>query len=175
MSKPSKMRYDYFDISAEQHTTWSRLCPVNEYRILAAGELPDILPSGLLGKVNSVLVMASGTPNGAVYYMTNLNRVDSRAQAIDQQPFGLAFIGTQAVGSGCLVQHGDWNGRTSYPPPEFWNHIQSSGLGSIYPLSVLPSDPAGPISALAHTTQGSAFNVLVSQLQRFVDEREEDD
>jgi hypothetical protein len=175
MSKSIKMRYDYFDISAELHATWNQLCPVNEYRVLPAGELPSILPATLLGKVNSVLLMASGTPNGVVYYMANLNRVDARDQAIDQQPFGLAFLGTLPVDSGCLIQHGNWNDRTSYPPPEFWNHIQASGIGSVYPVAVLPSDSAGPIESLAHTTQGSAFTELVIQLKQLVDEQDGDD
>ena len=168
MTKKSKMCYDFFDISAEQHTTWSQLCPAGEYRILAPTAIPGVVPTALLAKANSVLVMGSGSPGGRVYYMANLNRIDQKAQAIDQQPFGLAFVGTMPLGSGCLIQHGNWGGRTSHPTADFWHCIQASGMKTYYPLADLPRADAGPISSLAFSSQGSAFSVIVTQLQQFV-------
>jgi hypothetical protein len=168
MPRQSRMRYDFFDITQEQRGVWEELCPVNKYRIVPATAIPGIVPAGLLVKVHSVLVIGSATPDGMAYYMANLNRVDLRDRAIDQQPFGLAFVGTMPVGSGCLIQHGNWPGRTSYPMPDFWSQIQASGLRAYYPLTELPADPAGPVSALARSSQGSAFGILVEQLRPLI-------
>lgn len=162
------MRYDFFDISQERYTEWADLCPVNEYRVISPAALPGIVPAGLLAKTNSVLVMGSASPHGVVYYMANLNRVDLPAQAIDQQPFGLAFVGTSPAGSACLVQHGNWPGRTSHPTADFWAEVHASRLSAYYPLAELPAIPSGPLSSLLPSSQGSAFRTVVAQLQRFI-------
>lgn len=67
----------------------------------------------LLERSDSIFIMASGTNAGTAYYMLNLNRVDFRAGAVDQQPFGIAFLGDIPAPSGVFVQHGNWGGRTS--------------------------------------------------------------
>src|SRR6266487_3764929 len=110
--KGEGMRYSYFDISTENFEDWRHLCPIGEYRVLSPGSVPAIVPTGLMRKADSIVIAASGTQGGTAFYMVNINRVDHRDQAIDQQPFLLAFVGTSPVGSGVLIHHGNWTDRT---------------------------------------------------------------
>lgn len=162
------MQFSYFDISSESFDDWRRLCPVGEYRVLPAGSVPAIVPAGLMQKADSVVIVASGTQEGTAFYMVNVNRVDHRAQAIDQQPFLLAFVGTSPVGSGVLVHHGNWTDRTTKPPAAFWHHVQHSGIGAVWQLSTLPANSAGSLSELANPSYGSAFRTGLSEIQRIL-------
>ena len=164
------MKYNWFNIDAEQRAVWEALCPVNEYRVVSPDKLPGPLPRALTEKFDSVFVAASGSPNGVVYWMLNGNRVEwpSRREpcgAIDQQPFGIAFVGTSPLGSGCLVQHGNWPGRTTPPPCGLWTQVQASGIGQVYPLLEMPNSPSGSIQDLSVGSQQAAFNVLVEQIK----------
>jgi hypothetical protein len=164
------MNYSYFDISAENFEGWRSLCPIGEYRVISPGSVPSIVPAGLTRKADSIIIAASGTHGGTAIYMVNINRVDHRAQAIDQQPFLLAFVGTLPVGSGVLVHHGNWTDRTTKPPTEFWQHIQQSGIGSVWPIDTLPTYHAGSLSELTNPSHGSAFRTGLSEIQRILDE-----
>lgn len=164
------MKYDWFDIANEDRKEWEAICPPGEYRVIPATVLSKVLPDALINKYNSVFVMGSGTPYGNVYYMANGNRVDDPNGAIDQMPFGLAFVGDNPVPSGCLIQHGDWANRTIYPPREFWANITASGTASYYPLSEMPTDYAGKITDLKIDSQNAAFGRLVDILKGQVDE-----
>lgn len=163
-------KYDWFDISKQQREEWEKLCPVNEFRVIKSLELPNILPKSLTEKFDSVIIVASGsTDNTVVYYMANGNRVDHKARQIDQQPFGLAFTGAEPIPSGVLVQHGDWEARSTTPPDEFWHYVSVSGLGNVYPISEIPASNSGTLSDLGVKSQNDAFKDLVSQLQQFVE------
>ncbi len=164
------MKYDWFNIAEEDRNKWEAICPAGEYRVIQATVLSGVLPDALINKFNSVFVMGSGTPYGNVYYMANGNRVDDRDAAIDQMPFGLAFVGDYPVPSGCLIQHGDWQNRTIHPPQEFWDHVIASGTASYYPLSEMPSDNAGKITDLKIDSQNEAFGRLVEVMKDQVGE-----
>jgi hypothetical protein len=110
------MKYNWFDIANEDRSKWEGICPPGEYKVIQATVLSGVLPDALINQYNSVFVMGSATPHGSVYYMANGNRVDDRDGAIDQMPFGLAFVGNDPVPSGCLIQHGNWMNRTTIPP-----------------------------------------------------------
>ncbi len=154
------MKYDWFDIANEDRNKWEGICPPGEYRIFQATVLSGVLPDALINKYNSVFVMGSSTPYGNVLYMANGNRVYDPYGAIDQMQFGLAFIGENPVPSGCLIQHGNWDNRTIYPPKEFWAHITTSGTASYYPLSEMPTDSAGKISDLKIDSQNATFREI---------------
>ena len=168
------MKYDWFKIDYEDRNKWESICPPGEYRVYSGSAihtiLGSVLPDALINQYNSVFVMGSSTLNGNVYYMANGNRVDDKDGAIDQMPFGVAFVGVNPVPSGCLIQHGDWGNRTTHPPQEFWGHITSSGTASYYPLSEIPSDFAGIITDLKVDSQNTAFGKLVEVLKDQVGE-----
>jgi hypothetical protein len=160
------MNYDYFRTDGEHREDWERMCNSGEYVVVPPSHLPGPLPDALTKKFDSVVVAASGVPGtDHVFYMLNGHRVDAPAGEIDQQPFGLYFHGDQASVSGCLIQHGNWEGRTTEPPPDFWDHLDASGLGHCYPLSELPSDTSGDLADLPKS-QSDAFAALVEVMKR---------
>lgn len=163
------MKYKWFEISHENREEWESLCPPNEYRVVDPTLLPSIIPIALKNKLNSALIIASGEANGIVFYMINLMRVDTKDAAIDQQPFGLAFVGDTPIPSGCLIDHGNWQGRTIKPPSDFWSLISKSGIRSVYPLAEMPRNSFGNIRDLQVTSQEEAFNTIVLQLKRWTE------
>ena len=158
-------KISYFNTSAEDRAVWEDLCPPGEYRVLPPFRFPPIISSGLLSKADSVLVVASGCPQGTVLFMANINRVELEEGAIDQQPFGIVFHGTSPARSGCLLHHGKWKDRTTSPPQVFWDAVAASGIGNCYPFSGIPKQTAGPITDLNVPSQHSAFSELVTRLK----------
>lgn len=165
-----RMKYNWFNTSNEDRGKWESLCPPGEYRIVPGTALTGVLPDALISQYTSVFIMASGTASGNIYFMANGNRVDFPDNAVDQMPFGLAFVGDEPVTSGCLIQHGDWDGRTTEPPQEFWDLVLVSGTNCNYPLSELPTDSAGKITDLKIDSQNVAFGKLVKRLKDHVGE-----
>ncbi len=127
-------------------------------------------PQMLLDRSDSILLVASDSPSGTTYYMVNIHRVDDRDLAIDQEPFGLAFFADEPAPSGCFIHHGNWFGRTTYPPQEFWRHIVESGIGNCYPISELPQKPFGRLEELNIQSQEEAFRVVVEKMRETVGE-----
>lgn len=163
-------KYDWFNISDQQREQWEKLCPPNEYRVKMPSDLPEILPKSLTDKYANVLVLASGSvDNTTVYYMANGNRIDYKAAQIDQQPFGLAFVGNSPIPSGVLIQHGDWEDRSVTPPLEFWRSVTASGLNTVCPFSEMPTNDSGKLSDFKIQSHIDAFNDLVSKLRESAD------
>jgi hypothetical protein len=157
--------FSWIDTSQQDRDEWERFCPPGEYRIVSPNSVPAVIPRGLLKKAESVLVVASGSPEGQILYMVNIHRVDTPAGAIDQEPFGIVFHGSTPSSAGCLLHHGNWQGRTTKPPQEFWTALNSSGIGSCLPIETLPKNAAGPIAQLNNPSQHDAFRALVRRLK----------
>lgn len=166
------MKYDWFNVDNENLDHWKLICPPDEYRVYSRCEfqanLPNLLPEGLTNKYDSVVISGSSTSGGTIYYMVNGNRVDARVNAVDQMPFGLAFIGNNTAGSACLMQHGTYSGRTINPPPDFWYYVSASRIESYYPLSEIPVEPAGKLSDLHVDSQNIAFGKLRENLEDYL-------
>lgn len=158
-------KYSWFDTSKEKRDIWEQLCPADQYRVLVPTDVPSIIPRQLLAKACSVLIVGSGSVHGQILYMANILRVDNSASAIDQEPFGIVFQGNAPASSGCLLHHGNWTGRTTYPPPDFWQTLATSGIDQRYPFESLPSSPAGPITDLHVPSQHGAFQALIFKLK----------
>lgn len=157
--------YTWFDTSQESRGAWEALCPPGEYRVIHPNSVPALIPRPLIAKADSVLMVASGSPEGQIVFMANIHRVDSGDQGIDQEPFGIVFHANTPAPSGVLLHHGKWEGRTTQPPEEFWRTLQSSGVGNCYPFRELPKKKAGPITDLNVPSQHEAFAALVSRLK----------
>jgi len=168
--KRSRQKYNWFDVQSEQRAKWESLCPVGEYRILPSGVLSGVLPDELINQYANVFIMASGTSSGNIYYMANGNRMDQKDGAIDQMPFGLGFVGNNSIASGTLIQHGNWDGRTTYPPEEFWLQVESSEFSNYFPSSEMPSKTSGKITDLNIESQEHAFRNIVNALKKQVGE-----
>jgi hypothetical protein len=158
-------KFTWIDTSKEDRKEWEKLCPAGEFRIVSPNSVPATIPKALLNKADSVLVVASGSADGQILYMANIHRVDTPAQAIDQEPFGIVFHGTTPASAGCLLHHGNWQDRTTKPPQAFWTALGSSGIGSYFPIQTLPNTTAGPISQLSNPSQHDAFRALVAMMK----------
>jgi hypothetical protein len=136
------------------------LCSVGEYCIVQSDSMPEgMISSGLLKKTHSVLILCSGTTTGRVYAMMNFNRIDKNE--IDQMPYAIAFEGNEPLQSGLLIQHANYNGRTTPLPRDFYEYIAASGT---YPLKEMPSQRKGKITELNIGSQEEAFRLLVTKL-----------
>ncbi len=145
------------------------LCPLNEYRILRPEELKslNLLPDTLLDKMDSILLVCSGSSEDMACFMMNGNRVDFKDDAVDQMPFAFFCSGSTPLTSGSLTQHGDWPSRSDKSPPqEFWDQISSSGIGQCFPLPEMPVCHSGSISDLKIKSQWDALEDSVSILKK---------
>ncbi|MCK4302846.1 MAG: hypothetical protein KAY24_01255 [Candidatus Eisenbacteria sp.] len=161
------MKHSWIPIRTETRRAWEEVCPVGEYRVIQASDVPSVIPSALVDKGHSFLIMASVSTSGPAYYMVNINRLDIKDRAIDQEPLGLAFVGEDPVASGCFIHYGTWDGRTRAIPQGFLDAITASSLDSCHAVTSIPSEPAGKISDLQISSQRTAFRRLVGQLQQF--------
>jgi hypothetical protein len=168
--KRSRQKYNWFNVQNEQRAKWESLCPVGEYRILPSSVLAGVLPNELINQYANVFIMASGTSSGNVYYMANGNRLDQKDGAIDQMPFGFGFVGNDPIASGTLIQHGNWDERSTYPPKEFWLQVESSGFSNYFPSTEMPAKPSGKITDLKIASQEYAFRTIVNALKKQVGE-----
>jgi len=158
----------YQDTAGPEREDWEKVCPTGEYRVVPPHTLSGLMPAGLLAKADSVLVVASGSPQGTVMYMANVNRVDPKASEVDQTPLAVIFFGNRPAMSGCFAQHGSWPDRTAQEPPQFWEALASGKHGHCYPISHLPENMAGPISELNVPSQHAAFGTLADELKEIL-------
>jgi hypothetical protein len=153
----------WFDWQSQPELFYDQLkeiCPTGEYRVVTPSDLPaGIISTSLLKKTHSILVLCSGTANGRVYAMLNLNRIDGNE--VDQMPYAIAFEGNQPIPSGVLIQHGDYPGRTTPLPGDFYEYIAVSGT---YPLKEMPEEDRGSIKNLNIGSQEEALRLLVETL-----------
>jgi len=171
-NKKGKMKFNWFAITQESRSKWEEICPSNEYRVISGSAmqtLSEILPPELTDKYHSVVIAGSPVSGGTVYYMANGNRIDASGSAIDQMPFGIAFVGQNASGSACLIQHGDYENRTTYPSVDFWTQVRQSGIYNYYPLQELPEKTAGKLSELNVKSQLDAFEILRTQIEPLIE------
>lgn len=160
-------KFDFLDTTSENPEDWRDLCPVGEFRVLASGSLPKVIPQSLREKCVDSLVMGSGsTDDGYAYFVVNLLRKDERDQGVDQQPFCLWFSGSQVAPSGCLVQHGDWEDRTIDVPETFFHEVKKTGIAPFVGLLRLPAGQSGSIASLSGSTHLGAFERVVERVKQ---------
>jgi hypothetical protein len=161
------MKFDWSEMTEDKVKTIRALCPPDEYRVLSPTACTGLFPPTLLVKFDSVLLVGSGiSGTNCVVYMMNGHRLDAKDDSIDQQPLGFACVGDSPTTSGCLIQHGDWNNRSTPIPNEFFDYLRASQLGNCYPITELPAKPSGPLSDLVVRSQREALQTLADELKR---------
>ena len=143
---------------------WSGLAPEGTYRNVPLSAMSGLLPQSLLAKANSILLLASGSGNRS-WFVANINRVDTRVSAIDQQPYVVEFDHNALSAHGGFIDHGNWSGRTTKQSQDFFNHIAASGTGTCYPLPEMPTIASGLLDDLQTSSQHAAFGNAFSALQ----------
>jgi len=158
------LKFTPYPIDYNTYEQWSGLTPENSYTNVHPTKLAGLLPSGLLPKCQPGMIMASASGDSTIF-VANLNRVDIRDSAIDQQPIIAIFNHTSALATGGFLEHGNWSGRTYHPGEGFFAHIRLSGTGARYPLSQIPFNESGSLEELAGSSNELAFRYSVSALQ----------
>src|SRR5438270_738821 len=108
-------------------------CPQGTYRLCAGKDLTTWIPAGLRAKVDSGVIISSGSLMAII-----LHRVDY--DEIDQHPACIIFPDDSPPLSGGCLEHGDWPSRTRPAPPDFLRAIAASGIGYGQWFSGLPTD-----------------------------------
>ncbi len=157
------MWYDWQPKPALEIQALLAVCPEGEYRIVEAQDVPEgLVSAGLLAKGHSALLLCSGTDQGRVYFMVNLNRL--HGEEVDQMPYCIAYEGETPIPSGILIQHGSYHCDRTIPlPQDFHQVVQASGL---YPFSTMPENRSGRLDDLLVPSQRSAFQKLVHQIEK---------
>ena len=162
-------KYDWFDISNLNREDWEKFCPPGNFRLVTKKEFqehfPEPLSPRLTNKYANVLITGSPTQNGVIY-MANGNRVDQPPNEIDQMPLGIIFLDNTTSGSAVLIQHGDWDGRSTEIPDGFLTKWDLGLLDDIYfPIEGMPDKSSGKLEELNSLSQVSALQRIVSILR----------
>lgn len=134
------------------------------YRWLETAEIPTVIPEALRRKFTSALLMWERTSTGGTYLICNGIRLDQRANALDQEPFGVVVHTSGPSPSGVLIHHGGWTDRTVTITPAIRSVLESTSVGNYFPLGEVPSSSGGALSDLKETSHHGAFRAVVRVL-----------
>lgn len=129
---PPKPKPSWLNLTLTQQQELDAFSRMPGWRLLSKESLPTVFPQSFREKLDSGIVIAAPTSSGGTWLVFNALRVDSRDQAIDQEPFAIIVHSTGAASSGMFLHHGDWPGRTESPPSGFWDRVQESGIGNYF-------------------------------------------
>jgi hypothetical protein len=135
------------------------------YRWLDPDKVPTVVPGSLRRKFTSALLMWERTSSGATYVVCNGVRLDPKANALDQEPFGVAVHSSGASTAGIFAHHGSWMSRTVPITSDVQAVLESTSLGNYFPLGEVPSNSSqGPLVDLKNTSHEGAFQSVISRL-----------
>ena len=133
-----------------------------EYRVIRAEDMVGPLArTTLTKKFSRVTVTASGSESGIVYVVANGERIDGAE--VDEMPFAIAFSGTEPTSSGVLLQHANYEGRTTTPDAEYWELLKNAGPETVF---LMPGEKEqGPLADLEGSRKGVAFRIMVDEIK----------
>jgi hypothetical protein len=91
-----------------------------------------VIPKDLRDKWDSAAIIVSGSASSSGAFAMIGHRIDAKADQMDQHPFIIAVSGSAPSGSGVLVHHADFPGRSVDIPSQYWEGLGSSGLMNYY-------------------------------------------
>ncbi len=156
------------NLTRQQQDELSRCVPTPGWRIIPQAELPSFFPEGFRKKIDSALMISTLTSTGGTYLVYSANRIDLKDRAVDIEPAGLILHSTGASTSAVFLHHGAWEGRSEYPPAQFWDEISRSGVGNYYHTNPPGGLHEGTLDQLPKGHRG-AFDELVREIRAYVD------
>lgn len=160
------VRFSEFTPTYDSYTQWRDIVSEGTWQVVSPGVLSDIIPPKLLAKVNSVMVMGAASANGSVF-VANLNRIDKKDNAVDQQPYIAVFNHNTSSASGGFVDHGNWRARTTILDMDSLSTIAASGIDAYIFLSEMPSTASGLLDELeGDSSQNAAFKESILALKK---------
>lgn len=164
------MEPNWRSLSDDQQTELDRVVPSSGWRIIRGSDLPSVFPPSLRLKIDSAVIVSAPTSTGGTYLVYIANRVDHKERQIDIQPFGLIVHSSGPSSSGVFLQHGNWKGRSESPPTEFWDSVDTSGIGDYFYSNPPEGLREGTLEQLPKGHRG-AFDAIVREIRARVDGR----
>jgi hypothetical protein len=156
-------RESYISLRPDQQAEIVELATTEGWRIVSRDSLPSVFPDSFRAKLDSAVLIVSGSVSGTTTLVCNASRVDTRAHAIDQEPFAVVVYPSGVSSGGMFVHHGDWPDRTSPAPDGFWNHVRVSGVSNYFSSHPPEGVTSGPLATLP-IGQKHAFDAVVSRI-----------
>lgn len=164
------MKETWINLSTEQLDELNQYGLEPGWRVLHQSELPGVFPDRLRGKIDSALAVTAPTSSGGTFLVFSALRVDSRDRAVDMQPLGLIVHSTGVSSSGVFIDHGNWPGRTEPAPAEFWNQVDTYGIGDYFSARPPEGRSTGSLEELSIQHRG-AFSAAVRAIRNRLDGR----
>ena len=161
-------RIYWSDFKKEHEHELYTFCPKDTFNLVPRQESPSIISPALLNKFDSILYISSGTSQDLTYFGGIGNRVDG--DEIDQHPFMIAFSGTIAFPKICILEHGDWPGRTIQQPSGFEDYLECEGIGNIFQLPDMPQKNRGYIEELHNTSFIAGFHATAEYYKTYIEQ-----
>lgn len=155
------------ELKKEHEQQLFTFCPRNTFRLVSPSESPPIVSPALISKFDSILYIASGSSQDLTYLGGIGNRVDR--DEIDQHPFMIVYSGNIALPKICILEHGDWPGRTIPQPQDFENYLECEGIGNIFRLPEMPPSDRGSIEHLHGTSFIAGFHATAEYYRVFIE------
>jgi hypothetical protein len=156
-------KVSYVTLTPDQRRELEELARKPGWRILPQERLPSVFSPAMRQKLDSALLVASGTGDGSTYLVCNAFRVDVKAQAIDQEPFAVIVTTSGSSATGAFVHHGNWPGRTQSPPAGFWDYVTASGVGNYFFAAPPTGQIVGELQDLS-AGQRKAFDAVIRRI-----------
>ncbi len=104
----------------------------NGFFHIGSTEIPSIIPPRLRAKLDSAVVIVSGS-NGADRAIAIVgHRIDKRAGEMDHHPFLTNVSTLQPRGNGVLIDHPDFPNRSMPLPDSYISAMNSSGVSNFF-------------------------------------------
>lgn len=164
------MKEIWFNLSSTQQDELNQYSRQPGWRVLSKRELPSVFPDSLRAKIDSALAITAETSTGGTYLVFSALRVDSKDRAVDMQPLGLIVHSTGVSSSGVFLDHGDWPGRSEPAPLEFWEQVDTYGIGDYFYARPPAGKTSGDLTELPIQHRG-AFRASVQAIRNRIDGR----
>lgn len=165
-----KLKYNqesWVTLTPKQEAEIRLIIMPDHYRVLQPHELPEFLPSSFRTQIINGIAMTSNISSGWIL-VANWQRLDIKAQAIDQEPFGIFLVSSNAsaLSSGMYLHHGSWPGRTTPIPFPVASSFLTTDISSLWPLTDPPPDTYGPLEDLKGTSHERALEAIIRKLTK---------
>jgi hypothetical protein len=127
---------------------WYDYLPLNKYSIKKTEDLPEFIKkNGLTTKFNSALVVASGSTLFDFYGVIGY-RPDKGNTVVDEHAFVYLINKETDEVIGGILDHADYNGRTTYIPTNIQEALTISGVTANISFPRMPDVPEGDLNDL---------------------------
>jgi hypothetical protein len=133
------------------------------FMLLPKNQLPSAIPTDLGQKIDSAVLIVSGSGTDNTWVVLNLFRDDTKVNSIDHHPIGCFITGSIAPTEAVIIDHASFTGRNMAVPASYLAHLSANGFGD-YLFKYPPLGRASGSLAELHVTDKGALDVVVKAL-----------